>query len=77
MGKVEFQALPPRFPILSFKRIKTSLRGKLRSNSVISLRGFALINSIMSLCDVELHKTLKGHTSASSSQHIAPVKESS
>lgn len=52
-------------------RMRISLRSQLRSNLVFPLSGFALINSIMSLFDVELNKTLRGHTSASSGLYRA------
>ena len=56
--------------------MKTSLRSQLRSNLVFPQSGFALINSIMSLFDVELNKTLRGRTSAASGLRRATVWES-
>lgn len=43
------------------ERMKTFLRSHLGSNLVLPQSGFALINSIMSLFDVELNKTQWEH----------------
>lgn len=57
-------------------RMKTSLRSQPSFNSVFFFHsGFALINSIMSLFDVKLHKALRGHAWASPSLLLAAVEE--
>lgn len=55
--------------------METFLRSHLGSNLMLPQSGFALINSIMSLFDVELSKTQREHTTTSFGLHRVTLKE--